>query len=128
MENHVNVDVYLEEIVFLLGNVCVNCPENIKMARMGMEVSLIQRLTQLPFKYFCDHKYQNVLFPTLIILCSSLDDDVNRLVAEEEIGLSFLALYIKAVESGDLQEHNPRYSINMRIPPDTIARVYPILV
>jgi hypothetical protein len=82
----------LHELILLIGYfVSMNC-KNQGMMNRG-ETSIIQRLCNLPFAYFGDKKYINVLFPTLISI--SHDHPHNFSILSTEISVELLINYVK---------------------------------
>lgn len=93
------LDQLVENIVFLVGNVVktnkisFQNPRNTEMMQIGLPgQSLLQRLVNLPFKYFNCDAGRSILFPTLAILAM---DEKNRMVIEEDLSLDFLSIYFK---------------------------------
>ena len=87
------------------------------MVRLGLADPLIIRLVQLPMTYFLQPQHQHVLFPTLIILCLDSSDEVNRLIIEDELSLSFLRLYVENVRRGIFESPSDnRMLLEKRIP------------
>lgn len=79
--------------------------------RLGLSNPLIKRLAQLPFQYFLQPRYQNVLFPTLIILCMG-EEDMNRIIIQDEMSLEFMKMFIETTQV----DVSPRMKMEKRIP------------
>ena len=70
----------------------VNNPENQEVMSRG-EQTLVQKLTNLPFSYFCDSFLKDVLFPTLIqIIHNNLR---NLQIMSQEMSLDMIIQYLK---------------------------------
>lgn len=82
----------LHELILLIGYFVSMNTKNQGMMNRG-ETSIIQRLCNLPFAYFGDKKYINVLFPTLISIC--YDHPHNFSVLSQEISVDLLINYVK---------------------------------
>ena len=82
----------LHEIILLIGYFASINTKNQKMMNLG-ETSIIQRLCGLPFAYFTDKKYINVLFPTLIAIC--YEHKHNYSILQHEFSVDILIKYIK---------------------------------
>lgn len=57
------------------------------------EVTAIQRVSSLPFNYFCDKKLKDILFPTLISLTYLNNRTLE--ILNKEINLEMLIMYLK---------------------------------
>lgn len=110
----------MDEMILLLGNACLSHSGNSDLAHFGASDQLIKRLVQLPFEYFSIYRYQNVLFPTLIILCAIEDSEVNRLIVAEDMGLEFLSLYIAKESQQNFGATPDRMSLKMRVPSQVV--------
>ncbi len=55
----------LHETLLLIGYFCLNNEKNQALLCKG-ESTLLQKLCNLPFPYFCDKKLKEILFPSLI--------------------------------------------------------------
>lgn len=100
----------LHEIILLIGYFVSLNPKNQAMMNRG-ETSIIQRLCNLPFAYFADKKYINVLFPTLISIC--YNHPHNFSIIAQEMSVDLLINYIKQqillypAENNDKDAHKP---------------------
>lgn len=98
----------LHEVILLIGYFVSTNTKNQKMMKRG-ETSIIQRLCNLPFAYFTDKKYINVLFPTLITIC--YDNPDNFSIVQHEMSEDLLINYIKQqiihypLEEGIKEDH-----------------------
>ncbi|KAI8907293.1 hypothetical protein EDD86DRAFT_209237 [Gorgonomyces haynaldii] len=112
----------LSELLLLLGRVCLDNHANTAMVRLGLGDPLIKRLVQLPFEYFCNPVLQSVLLPTLVVLCVG-EDDVNRLIVEDEMSMLFLKMYIANVQDNRVQQHSDkRMHLSQRLRPATVQQ------
>jgi len=57
------------------------------------EVTAIQRVSSLPFNYFCDKKLKDILFPSLISI--TYLNDRNLEILNKDINLEMLIIYLK---------------------------------
>lgn len=101
----------IEELIILVGNLCVQHAENTATVRFGLSNPFLKGLVTLPFEYFLHPSKQNILLPTLIILCI---DDSNRLIMEDEISLKFLGMYISSIKE---KNNDWRMDFDLRISP-----------
>ena len=81
----------LHEVILLIGYFATLNPKNQEMTNRG-ETSILQLLCNLPFAYFTDKKYTNVLFPTLISIC--YENPRNLSILHQEINASLLVNYM----------------------------------
>ena len=110
------LDPCVDELLVLLGYACLSHPGNTSMVRIGLAEPLIKCLVRLPFEYFCTPRYQNVLFPTLIILCAQPQAEVNQMIVESE-----MFIFIQATKDGKLPKNvDPRMSFTSRMTPSFI--------
>lgn len=120
-EDDAHLTALLDEMLLLLGYICLSHPQNADMARMGLADPLIKRLAQLPFTYFTNH----VLLPTLIVLCSR---DTNRLIVQDELSMRYLTMYIEK-ETEVMRPHaDKRMHLANRIPKAVVEESYSVLM
>lgn len=110
------IQTCIEELVLLLGHMCLLHPDNTALVCLGISNPFIKRLLGLPFEYFLQPSKQNILMPTLIILCMD-SQDTNRLIVEDELSLKFLKMYIV---SKKVINTDRRMDLIMRIPEKTL--------
>lgn len=84
------VESCLEQLLILLGYFFL---EN-GSSQHCMETSpiLLNRLANLPFRYFCDEAYKDVLFPTLASLC--FPSSANKAMLKDEMNTDLLVEYL----------------------------------
>lgn len=81
----------LHEIILLIGYFVTLNAKNQDMMNLG-ETSILQRLCGLPFAYFTDKKYTNVLFPTMISICYQHSHNLS--ILQQEMSVHILSNYI----------------------------------
>ncbi|CAF5217582.1 unnamed protein product, partial [Rotaria magnacalcarata] len=85
----------------------------------GNRPTVLQQLSCLPFRYFVESKYMDILFPTLI--SCSFDCDTTRAILQTEMSLDLIANFIetKLTENKATNEDNNKFDISafhMRFP------------
>ena len=81
----------LHETLLMIGYFCLNNEKNQQLMCRG-ENTILQKLCNLPFPYFSDKKFKEILFPTLI----AVTDKSERCLAimDQEISIELLVDYI----------------------------------
>eukprot|EP00753_Platysulcus_tardus_P002098 PLAT11610.4.p1 GENE.PLAT11610.4~~PLAT11610.4.p1 ORF type:complete len:492 (+),score=165.78 PLAT11610.4:1-1476(+) len=107
----------VDELVLLLGYYVLACPTNQETLSWGQSPTPLRMLCGLPFDYFCDPVYMNILLPTLIAACHGCE--VNLAVLAEEMSPDMLCSFIRsqsreAVEGGS--EARPWLLLRNRFP------------
>lgn len=89
------IEDLVAELVILTGYYALRNPENQETLRWGTGNSpnFIQHLTALPFRYFSDPQYRDILFPTLISICFA--DYRNTSIMENELNPVMLYTFIR---------------------------------
>eukprot|EP00741_Cyanophora_paradoxa_P003501 tig00000711_g3399.t1 len=82
----------LHELILLLGYATLQCPGTQRVMQWGNSPTLLQRLAGLPFCYFSDPRYKNILFPTLVAAC--FGSERNRAILQSEMSADLLATFI----------------------------------
>ncbi len=59
----------------------------------GNRPTVLQQLSCLPFRYFVEAKYMDILFPTLI--ACSFDCETTRAILQTEMSLDLIGNYIQ---------------------------------
>jgi hypothetical protein len=67
--------------------------ENLQNLFSRGEITAIQRISSLPFNYFCDKKLKDILFPTIISLTYLNDRNIE--ILNKEINLKMIVMYLK---------------------------------
>ncbi|CAF2174642.1 unnamed protein product [Rotaria magnacalcarata] len=114
-----NNDSLLHEIILLVGYYCVLNQDNQCRLAFGNRPTVLQQLSCLPFRYFVESKYMDILFPTLI--SCSFDCDTTRAILQTEMSLDLIANFIetKLTENKATNEDNNKFDISafhMRFP------------
>ena len=94
-----SVQKCLEHLIVLIGLYTLENEENQQRLNWGSGDTLLSRLSSLPFKYFCDEKLKEQLFPTLI--SATAFNDVNRDVVSNDISIELLAGFLNDKMKGD---------------------------
>ncbi|CAF1249522.1 unnamed protein product [Rotaria sp. Silwood1] len=116
-----NNDNLLHEIILLIGYYCVLNQDNQCHMAFGNRPTVLQQLSCLPFRYFVESKYMDILFPTLI--SCSYDCDTTRAILQTEMSLDLIANFIeiKLTETKTINEidnHSVISAFYMRFPYD----------
>ncbi|CAF4715871.1 unnamed protein product, partial [Rotaria socialis] len=114
-----NNDSLLHEIILLVGYYCVLNQDNQCRLAFGNRPTVLQQLSCLPFRYFVESKYMDILFPTLI--SCSFDCDTTRAILQTEMSLDLIANFIetKLTEKKATNDDDNKFDIsafNMRFP------------
>lgn len=75
---------YLNHISFVVFQKVVNC---------GVQPTILQQLTSLPFAYYSNPQLTNILFPTLIACC--YENDFNFSTLEVEVSGNNLVTFLQ---------------------------------
>ncbi len=70
----------------------MNQDNQVRLA-FGNRPTILQQLSCLPFRYFVETKYMDILFPTLI--SCSFDCDTTRTILQTEMSLDLVANFIE---------------------------------
>jgi len=87
-----NTDVLVLCIV-LIGYVCVGNYNNQQRLAWGGSTALLGKLSSLPFKFFCDARHKEVLFPTLVAAVNGCE--TNKKVIENDLNPEILGSYLR---------------------------------
>jgi hypothetical protein len=82
----------LNELILLIGYLCLQNTRNQDMLHWGKSPSLLQRLVGLPFHYLHDQRYKHILLPTLVAGC--FENAQNRDLLSEEMNIDLVASYL----------------------------------
>ncbi len=74
-------------------------------------MTAIQRISSLPFNYFCDKKLKDILFPTLISI--TYLNNRNLEILYKEINLEMLIIYLK--EKIQLEPINEEEEVDIKL-------------
>ena len=85
----------LHEVLLLLGLFCLHSPRNAEALRWrwGAHPTMLHRLVELPFRYFCEPRCRQVLLPTL--LCAVLHEPVNMRILSSSLSPEHLVTFLK---------------------------------
>ncbi|UJR37944.1 hypothetical protein I4U23_030629 [Adineta vaga] len=113
-------DTLINQIILLMGYYCVLNQDNQCRLAFGNRPTILQQLSCLPFRYFVEAKYMDILFPTLI--ACSFDCDSTRAILQTEMSLDLIINFIqtKLTETKVLDEDNNNtiFVFHMRFPRD----------
>ncbi|OQR93385.1 S phase cyclin A-associated protein in the endoplasmic reticulum [Achlya hypogyna] len=90
------LDELVLQLVALLGRYALCHPAHQETLRWG-HVSVLERLATLPFAFFCDPRYKDVLLPTLIAICDG--DDENRRILANDVSCLVLVVYLRKLKA-----------------------------
>lgn len=91
--SHVSCESLLHEVIICVGYFTVCHPDNQVVVQSGRHPTVLQKLCQLPFRYFSDPRLIRVLFPSLIAAC--YNNHQNRTALEQEMTCALLATFIQ---------------------------------
>ncbi|CAF3402161.1 unnamed protein product [Rotaria socialis] len=111
-------DNLLRQIIILIGYYCVLNQDNQCRLAFGNRPTVLRQLSCLPFRYFVESKYMDILFPTLI--ACSFDCETTRAILQTEMSLDLIVNYIeiKITEPTPMNEDDIISSFHMRFPRD----------
>ncbi|CAF2625926.1 unnamed protein product [Rotaria sp. Silwood2] len=111
-------DNLLRQIILLIGYYCVLNQDNQCRLAFGNRPTVLQQLSCLPFRYFVESKYMDILFPTLI--ACSFDCETTRAILQTEMSLDLVENYIqtKMTETTTINEDDIISTFYMRFPRD----------
>jgi len=111
-------DSLLRQIILLIGYYCVLNQDNQCRLAFGNRPTVLQQLSCLPFRYFVESKYMDILFPTLI--ACSFDCETTRAILQTEMSLDLIANYIQTKLTGTttVNEDDTISAFYMRFPRD----------
>ena len=92
LESSDDVKELLHETILMMNYISL-LNEKIQNVISKGEITVIQRICNLPFSYFCDKKLKDILFPTLISI--SYKNDRNVEILNKEINLEMLVMFLK---------------------------------
>lgn len=84
----------LHEVITCVGHFSLNNQHNQSIINSGVQPTILQQLSLLPFVYYSDPCKQDVLFPTLISCCYR--NKANFTTLESELSGSILSTYIES--------------------------------
>ncbi|CAF0923481.1 unnamed protein product [Rotaria sp. Silwood1] len=113
-------DNLLRQIILLIGYYCVLNQDNQCRLAFGNRPTVLQQLSCLPFRYFVESKYMDILFPTLI--ACSFDCETTRAILQTEMSLDLVGNYIqtKMTETTTINEDDIISAFHMRFPRDEL--------
>ena len=85
----------MHEVLLLLGLFALCCPRNAEALRWRWSghPTMLHRLCELPFGYYCDPRLRAVVLPTL--LCACLHDSVNLRILTSRLSPQHLLNFLK---------------------------------
>ncbi|KAF0693348.1 Aste57867_15680 [Aphanomyces stellatus] len=90
-----SMDDVLTELLHLIGFYALKSPphqESLRLSLDGAE-NIIQRVATLPFQFFSETRYKDILFPTLIAMCWKSDE--NTAILEADMNCIMLVVYLR---------------------------------
>ncbi|CAF1137260.1 unnamed protein product [Adineta steineri] len=109
-------DNLLHQIILLIGYYCVLNQDNQCRLAFGNRPTVLQQLSCLPFRYFVESKYMDILFPTLI--SCSYDCDTTRAILQTEMSLELIANFIDTKTANEDDSKSIVSAFHMRFPYD----------
>ncbi|UXI19061.1 26S proteasome non-ATPase regulatory subunit 6 [Sarcoptes scabiei] len=89
---HQKFSELLHEVILFIGNFVVLNPDNQTLLQSGQRPTVVQQLCALPFEYFSDEKYKQILLPTLIVCCFHNEDNLYFL--KQEMSTELISKFI----------------------------------
>ncbi|CAF1556292.1 unnamed protein product [Adineta ricciae] len=108
-------DTLLNQIILLIGYYCVLNQDNQCRLAFGNRPTVLQQLSCLPFRYFVESKYMDILFPTLI--ACSFDCETTRTILQTEMSLDLIINFIQT-KLNETNENDNEFGFHMRFPRD----------
>ncbi|KAM5206530.1 S phase cyclin A-associated protein in the endoplasmic reticulum isoform 11-T21 [Hipposideros larvatus] len=105
--SHVSCESLLHEVIICVGYFTVCHPDNQVVVQSGRHPTVLQKLCQLPFRYFSDPRLIRVLFPSLIAAC--YNNRQNKTALEQEMACALLATFIQDFAQTPAQADNQSY-------------------
>ncbi|OQS04034.1 farnesyl pyrophosphate synthetase [Thraustotheca clavata] len=96
LQHSSDLDDLMLQLLTLVGLYALQHPSHQQTLRWG-HINTIQRLTNLPFIFFCDSRYKDALFPTLVAIC--VGDDENMTILERDVSSTLLAAYVRKLQT-----------------------------
>ncbi|CAM9199997.1 unnamed protein product, partial [Hapterophycus canaliculatus] len=87
------LEEWMEGVLTLLGYFCLGNRKHQDFLHQGPTPTVLQRLCNLPFRYFSEPRHRSALLPTLISICK--ENVGNRVAAENFLNLEFLASFLE---------------------------------
>ncbi|CAF1081580.1 unnamed protein product [Adineta ricciae] len=112
-------DNLLHQIIFLIGYYCVFNQDNQCRLAFGNRPTVLQQLSCLPFRYFVESKYMDILFPTLI--ACSYDCETTKAILQTEMSLELIANFVEMKTVNDNDGKSVISAFHMRFPYDEWA-------
>ena len=112
----------LHEAILLAGEFTVGNPENQAMLHVGGSATILPMLCSLPFKYFSDARYKDVLFPTLLASCHGCER--NTEVLRKELNCDLLVRYAESFSGtagAGAASDAGRFACDRRFPKEMLA-------
>ena len=90
----------MHEVILLLGMFALCAPRNAEALRWRWQghPTMLHRLCDLPFAYYCEPRLRSVLLPTL--LCACLHDSVNLRILSSRLSPTHLLNFVRLNASG----------------------------
>ena len=87
----------INELLLFIGYFCLLRPTNQDVLHWGSHPTILQKLCDLPFDYFCNPKLMDALMPTLMIACCNHEG--NLVVVKEQLNVRHIVNYIDRDEA-----------------------------
>ncbi|CAF4037414.1 unnamed protein product, partial [Adineta steineri] len=109
-------DTLLHQIILLIGYYSVLNQDNQCRLAFGNRPTVLQQLSCLPFRYFVESKYMDILFPTLI--ACSFDCEATRTILQTEMSLDLIVNFIQIKLTETKMTNEDIFAFYMRFPRD----------
>ena len=106
----------LNELLLFIGYFCLLRPRNQDVLHWGSHPTILQKLCDLPFDYFCKPKLLDALMPTLLIAC--YNHEGNLVVVREQLNVKHILAHMDCCADEKIGKSNDIFSIYKRFPED----------
>ncbi|CAF4082845.1 unnamed protein product, partial [Adineta steineri] len=109
-------DTLLHQIILLIGYYSVLNQDNQCRLAFGNRPTVLQQLSCLPFRYFVESKYMDILFPTL--MACSFDCEATRTILQTEMSLDLIVNFIQIKLTETKMTNEDTFAFYMIFPRD----------
>ncbi|KAF7660967.1 hypothetical protein LDENG_00270730 [Lucifuga dentata] len=103
----------LNEVIICVGYFTVNHPDNQVIVQSGRQPSVLQKLCQLPFRYFSDPRLIRVLFPSLISAC--YNNSQNKVILQQDMSCVMLTTFIQDCASNKKESDKAKQPVSQPV-------------
>ena len=107
----------INELLLFIGYFCLLRPRNQDVLHWGSHPTILQKLCDLPFDYFCKPRLLEALMPTLLIACYKHEG--NLVVVREQLNVKHIIAFMDSSES-EPSKANDIFALAQRFPQSEI--------